>query len=92
MKKHRLIIFIVHFVFWCIASYLFLNNSFIRPYSSILLESVVLVNIILSFYLSYFVLLPKLLMRRCLLLFFHIQRPSCSIEHYDRNQYSGKQH
>ena len=70
MKKHRLIFFIVHFVFWCIASYLFLNNSFIRPYSSILLESVVLVNIILSFYLSYFVLLPKLLMRRRLLLFF----------------------
>ena len=70
MKNHKLIFFIVHFVFWSIASYLFLNNSFLRPYSSILLESVVLVNIILSFYLSYFVFLPKLLLRRYFLLFF----------------------
>lgn len=70
MKNHKLIFFIVHFVFWSIASYLFLNNSFLRPYSSISLESVVLVNIILSFYLSYFVFLPKLLLRRYFLLFF----------------------
>ena len=72
MKNHKLIFFIVHFVFWSIASYLFLNNSFLRPYSSISLESVVLFSIMCSFYLSYFVLVPKLLMRGKLLIFFII--------------------
>ena len=72
MKNHKLIFFIVHFVFWSIASYLFLNNSFLRPYSSILLESVVLFGIMCSFYISYFVLVPKLLMRGKLLIFFII--------------------
>ncbi len=70
MKNHKLIIFIVHFVFWSIASYLFLNNSFLRPYSSILLESVVLFILMCSFYLSYFVFVPLLMMRRKLLIFF----------------------
>lgn len=70
MKKHKLIFFIVHLVFWSIASYLFLNNSFLRPYSSILLESVVLFILMCSFYLSYFVFVPLLLMRRKLLIFF----------------------
>ena len=70
MKNHKLIFFIVHLVYWSIASYLFLFNSFIRPYSSILLESVVLFSIMCSFYLSYFIFVPKLLMRRYLLLFF----------------------
>lgn len=72
MKKHKLIFFIVHLVFWSIASFLFLRNAFIRPYSSILLESVVLFILMCSFYLSYFVLVPKLLMRRKLLIFFII--------------------
>ena len=72
MKNYKLIFFIVHFIFWSIASYLFLNNSFLRPYSSILLESVVLFGIMCSFYISYFVLVPKLLMRGKLLIFFII--------------------
>lgn len=71
MKNHKLIFFIVHFVFWSIASYLFLTNSFLRPITSPLwLEWIPLFLIMLSFYLSYFIFVPKLLMRRRLLLFF----------------------
>lgn len=70
MKNHKLIFFIVHLVFWTIASFLFLRNAYIRPYSSVLLESVALFILMCSFYLSYFIFVPKFLMRQRVFLFF----------------------
>ena len=61
----------VHLLFWAIVGYLFLANSFLRPmHPSLWVEVCALLCIVALFYVSYFVLVPKLLMRRCFVPFF----------------------
>lgn len=70
MKKRKFIYILIHLVFWTVVTCIFLRNSFLRPVAeSVWMECAILFIIASSFYLSYFALVPKLLMRRHYLFF-----------------------
>lgn len=61
----------VHLLFWAIVGYLFLENSFLRlMHPSLWVEVCALLCMVVSFYVTYFVLVPKLLISRRFVLFF----------------------
>ena len=61
----------VHLLFWAIVGYLFLENSFLRlMHPSLWVELCALLCMVVSFYVTYFVLVPKLLISRRFVLFF----------------------
>ena len=71
IRIKKIILVIVHLLFWAVVGYLFLANSFLRPrHPSLWVEVCALLCIVALFYVSYFVLVPKLLMRRCFVPFF----------------------
>jgi len=70
IRIKKIVFVIVHLLFWAVVGYLFLANSFLRPmHPSLWVEVCALLCIVVPFYVSYFVLVPKLLMRRCFVLF-----------------------
>ena len=71
IRIKKIVFVIVHLLFWAIVGYLFLENSFLRlMHPSLWVELCALLCMVVSFYVTYFVLVPKLLISRRFVLFF----------------------